>query len=236
MQHPLLKAISLAIICATPAIAQDIDDSQPADYLAGGSPAYAGQPQNVRPLVGITRKADFITVMLSFTSDTRDAETRKQEIHSMLLSALDRAKASGFELATGAPVLLSLTKENYQSVTLVWAGREDTSKADVMIKVPLSGTSAEASKKIDAFVRELPRKGRGMITNSLGYSLAIRNPNQYRTEIVRAIADDARHNAEIFGPDYRASVEGLDKPVAWAQVNSTDLFLYLPYSYRVLAK
>lgn len=233
MKHPVLKVAALIAALSMPAMAQIEDD---ADYLGGASPAYGGPSQNVRPIIGITRKADFLTVMVSFTSDSRDANTRKQEIHTMLLTALDRAKSSGLELATGTPVLLPLTKENYQSVALTWAGREDTSKADIMIKVPLAGTAGEASKRISEFAQNLPRNGRGIISNSYGYTLAIRNPNQYRADIVKAIADDVRRNAEIFGPDYRASIEGLDKPVAWAQVNSTDMFLYLPYSYRIVAK
>lgn len=236
MQHVLIKAALLATMLSAPLMSQDVEDNSAADYLAAAAPNYGGQVQNVRPLIGLTRKADFLTVAVSFTSDTRDASIRKQEIHAMLLAALDRAKTSDMELATGSPVLLPLTKDNYQSVSLTWAGREDTSKADIIIKVPLTATAAEASKRISAFVQALPRNGRGAISNSYGYTLAIRNPNRYRTDIVKAIADDVRRNAEIFGPDYRGVIDGLDKPVAWTQVSSSELFLYLPYNYRVVAK
>ena len=149
--------------------------------------------------------------------------------------ALVKSDAAGLSLATGSPVLVPLTRANYQNIALQYAGREDTSKADVMISVPLTGTPADAEKRVDSFLGSLKRSGRGTITKSYGTRMVgLRNPEQFRAQIVRLIADDVRANAEVFGPDYRGVVDGIDKPVLWSQVGEADVFLYLPYSYRIV--
>lgn len=223
-----------ACLCltATPAFAQDSGDWDDT-YLA--SPQQ-GQQRGVPPVIGLKRRADFIVIMVTFTSDSRDALVRREEIHAMLLDALVKSDAAGLGLSTGSPVLVPLTRANYQNIALQYAGREDTSKADVMISVPLTGTPADAEKRVDSFLGSLKRSGRGTITKSYGTRMVgLRNPEQYRAQIVRLIADDVRANAAVFGPDYRGVVDGIDKPVLWSQVGEADVFLYLPYSYRLVA-
>lgn len=230
----LTMAAAGALAFAAPGAAQDSDDQQGADYQA-----YSAQPQQSNvPLIGITRKADFMLVSVSFMSDTREAVARGSEVNTMLLAAIDRAKARGLELATNASILSPLTKDNYRSVPMGSAGRVDTSKVDMLVKVPLTGTAEEANKRVDNFIKDLPRNGRGSIARTYykTHTLAVRNPGQYRQAIIKAVAEDVRSNAEMFGPDYRGSISGIDKSVAWMQVNSTDVFLYMPYSYRIFAK
>lgn len=227
-----LLHLSVLVLCWSPApsFAQAEDDSFTADYTAGAS-----QQRGTPPVIGLRRRADYLVMQLSFSSDSRDFLVRRQEIHAMLLGALDKARAAGFELATGSPVLAPVTRENYQNIPFQWAGREDTSKADVLIKVPLTGSADDAEKRVDTFVSGLERKGRGTILKSGTRLLAVRSPEQYRAPIVRQIAESARAHAEAFGPDYRAIVDGIDKPVQWSQVSDSEVFLYLPYSFRITA-
>ena len=231
MKQVMGAVIMLAAMMGTPCAAQDSDEFQTGDYLANTSPQ-----NNARPLIGLVRRADSLAMNISFISDSRDALTRKEEIHAMLRSALDKAKASGFEFATGNPVLRPVTIGNYQDIGLGWAGREDTSKADVLIKLAMGSNEAETQKRIIAFIGGLERKGRGTISFQSGRLLVVSNPGQYRFDIMKLIAQDARRSAEIFGPEYSADINGIDKNVAWAQLNGTDVFLYLPYAYRITAK
>jgi hypothetical protein len=235
MKLLFLSATLMMSAMISPVEAQDTDGSGQDDQFAGYDTRNSNQNQN-RPVIGLTHKADSVVVTVSFSSDSRDAAVRKQEIHNMLSAALDRACAAGVELGSSAPNLKPVTKSNYQSLPLGWAGREDTSKADIFVKVPLSSTVEEVDKRIDAFVKALPRTGRGTIIKSLGRQLVIRKPEQYRAVIVSAIADDVRRNAAAFGPEYRGAIDGVDKPVLWTQANETEVFLYLPYSYRIIAK
>jgi hypothetical protein len=232
MRNLHLLAAACLGLAAMPALAQDSQDWDDT-YLA--SPQQ-GQQRAAPPVIGLKRRADYIVIMVSFASDSRDGLVRREEIHAMLLDALGKSDAAGLGLATGSPVLVPLTRANYQNIALQYGGREDTSQASVMITVPLTGTPADAEKRVDSFIGSLKRPGRGTITKSYGSRLVgLRNPEQYRAEIVRLIADDVRANAEVFGPDYRGVVDGIDKPVLWSQVGEADVFLYLPYSYRIVA-
>lgn len=93
-----------------------------------------------------------------------------------------------------------------------------------------------AGERLDAFIKGIPRTGRGAIDKAGALTLTIRNPDQYRDAIVKLVADDARHNAAIFGPDYAVQVGGIDGQISWSQVSGTDVFLYLPYRYTILPK
>lgn len=230
MRKMLIWTATCLCLAAAPSAAQVDDWSD--SYLATSPPGQRTPP----PVVGLTRKADDLVMTISFTSDTRDALTRTGEVYGMLLDALTKASAAGLRLSTGSPVLAPLTRENYRSIAMGWAGREDTSKADVFVSVPLTTTAGEAEKRIDAFVKSLTRLGRGTIYKSGARMVGVRNPEQYRARIVQLIADDVRANAATFGPDYGGVIDGIDKPVQWQQSGDSEVFLYLPYTYRIVAR
>lgn len=233
MRNLHLLAVACLCFAAMPALAQDSEGSDDTYLVSPQQSQQRGPP----PVIGLRHRADYIVIMVSFISDSRDALVRKQEIHAMLVDALGKSETAGLSLATGSPVLMPLTRANYENIALQYAGREDTSMANVMVSVPLTGTAADAEKRVDSFVGSLKRSGRGTITKSSGNRLVgVRNPEQYRRQIVRLIADDVRASAEVFGPDYRGVVEGIDKPVLWSQVSEADVFLYLPYSYRIVGQ
>ena len=231
MKQLLFGVIAGLALGSSAVYAQITDQPAVADYLGAANPQ-----RDSRPLIGLRRKADFVALQLSFISDSRDSATRTQEIHAMLLGAIEKASGAGLELATGNPVVTAVTKDNYKTIPLQWAGREDTGKADVLIKMAYSDNATEIDRRIGAFVNGLARKGRGTIQISTGRQLILRNPEQYRATIIKLIADDAKRAAEAFGPDYRAAIDGLDKPIAWSQVNNSEVFLYVPYTYRIAAK
>jgi hypothetical protein len=235
MKQIFLGLAAMATLISRPAVAQDNAAPRVADYVVG-----TAQPPGGRPLFGVVRKADFVAFQVSFISDTRDGNARKEEVFGMISAALAKAKAAGYEIATGSFVLIPVTLNNYREIPLQWAGREDTSKADLYIKMPLTGSIAETEKSVKSFIGQLSGKGRGTIQKGGGRLLAIRNPELYRASIIAMIAEDAKANAAIFGPDYRASVEGLDKAVAWNKANEdvtdVNVFLYVPYSYRIFAR
>jgi hypothetical protein len=154
----------------------------------------------------------------------------------MLVSALERAAAAGVELVTGNFDLIPVTKANYQELSFSSAGRVDTSQVNLMIKVKLGGSTVAAEQRIDSFIKTIVRTGRGAVDKSGGLTLTIVNPDQYREAIVKLVAEDARHYAAIFGPDYAVQVSGVDAQIFWSQVSSTDVFLNVPYHYTIVPK
>ena len=234
-----LATALLATAAATatvPVFAQNAGTPGLGEVVVTGNRLNARYAQQDRPVVGLRRQADAVVLQLSIASDSRDPETRKREIHAILLAALDRAAAAGLDLVTGGFELTPVTKASYQDLPLVSAGRVDTSQATLMVKVKLAGSITAAEQRLDAFIKSVPRTGRGTIDKVGGLSLTIVNPDQYRDAIVQLVADNARHHAAMFGPDYAVQASGVDGQVSWSQVSGTDVFLYVPYRYTIVPK
>ena len=192
--------------------------------------------QRERPVVGLLRPADSAVMQVAIVSDTREETVRKSEIYAVLLSALDHAASAGIELVSGDFELLPVTKANYKDLPMFSAGRIDTSQVRVMIKVKLTGSAAAAEQRLTTFIKSIAKSGRGEMTKNGGLTLTIVNPDQYRDAIVKLVAENARHYAAMFGPDYAVQVSGVDGQIAWSQVSGTEVFLYVPYRYTIVPK
>lgn len=236
MKPALFLAATILGAAAVPALAQEANTPGLGEVAVTSNRNNARYAEQNRPVVGLRRQADSAVVQVSFSSDSRDEATRKREIHAMLLAALERSAASGVELVTGNFELTPVTKKTYMDLPLSSAGRVDTSQATVMIKVKLSGSASAAEQTINAFIKDIPRTGRGTVDKTGSLTLTIVNPDQYRDAIVALVADNARRYAAMFGADYGVQVNGIDGQVAWSQVGGTEVFLYIPYRYTIVPK
>ncbi|MBP8671994.1 MAG: TonB-dependent receptor [Sphingobium sp.] len=223
-------------ISAPPAFAQQADPPGLGEVVVTGNRFNTRYAQQDRPVIGLRRQADAAVLPVSISSDTREEGARKKEIQAVLLSALERATGAGIEILSGTVQLIPVTKANYQELSFQYAGRVDTSRVDIMLKVKLYGSAAAAEKKLTDFIKATSSYGRASMDKTGGLTLTIVNPDQYRDAILKLVAEDARHNAGIFGPDFAFNISGIDGQVAWSQVSSTDVFLYLPYKYVIVPK
>lgn len=219
-----------------PAMAQDSTVPALGEVVVTANRLSAPYAQQNRPVIGLRRRADSAVMRLTISSDSRDASDRTREIQTMVAAALDRAPAAGVELVTGAFDLVAVTRANYRSLPMLPAGRVDTSRVELMIKVRLTGSAEEAQKHLKDFAEAIPRTGRALVEPVGGFTLTIVDPDQYRDRIVQLVAESARHYSAMFGPDYGVQVTGIDGQVAWSQVSQTEVFLYIPYSYTVVPR
>ncbi len=227
-----------AIVCfaAMPLMAQQPPSDGFGEILVSANRQNAPFAQEGRPVIGLRRTADSVVMTIGFSSDSRDGAVRKQEIHAMLASALDRAAGSGVELVTGNFGLEPVTKVNYKNLYLAGGPRVDTNVVSVMVKIKFSGSLEAAQQKMSAFIKSVPRSGRGAIESNELVSLTIINPDQYRVQIIQLVADDARKQAAVFGPDYAVQISGIDNPVIWSRISVTEVFLYIPYKFSIVPK
>jgi hypothetical protein len=236
MKAALALAVLLAALGAGSAIAQQSTAPGLGEVVVTANRGNARYAQQERPVIGLRRQADAVVMPFSINSDTREEPARKKEIHTVLLAMIDRAAAAGIELVSGTVQLEPVTRTNYQDLALQWGGRVDTGKVDLMIKTRLDGTPKAAQERLMAFLTSTKKSGRATIDTSGGLTLTVVNPDQYRDAIVKLVADDARHNAAIFGGDFTFNVTGIDGQIGWSQVSSTEVFLYLPYRYNIVPK
>ena len=208
------------------------------------------------PVIGFKRQADSAVRNIDIVSDSREEDMRRREVQAMLLDAIDRAKIAGFSLVTGQSELVEVTRANWQDQFPELAGKakeaddEDNDYDDdedqsayvnnsssttirLKVKTKLDGSINNAQQKITGFIKSVPATGRSLIVPQGGLSLTIINPDQYRDEIYKRIATGAKHAVSFYGPEYGVEVVGLDRDVAWQQVSNTEVFLYIPYSFKI---
>lgn len=241
MKAPLALAAALtASLAAIPAPAQQTaaaaNGPELGEVLVTANRQTTRFYQQERPFVGLRRRADSAVMWFTISSDTRDEPTRRQEIHTVLLGAIDKAAAAGFELVSGNSQLQPVTRQNYKNLPIEWAGRVDTGKVQIMVKARLTGSAEETQGRLSTFVWSIKKTGRATVETGGGIALTVINPDQYREAIIGLVAQDARRTAMQFGPEYAFSLTGIDGQVAWSQVSSTDVFLYIPYRYSIVPK
>ncbi len=215
-----------------------------------------------RPVIGLRRPADNVVRVIEITSDSREQKMRRDEVEAMFLAALDRAKTQGFSLVTGEYEVVEVTRENWRNlfpglvgtaqaedddddedydededdsgqINPGYTDNGDTATLRLRVKTKLTGSIAEAQRKITAFVKSVPATGRSQISQTGTMALTIVNPEQYRDEIYKRIAAGVQRAVGPYGADYGAQITGLDREIAWAQVSNTEVFLYIPYSFLV---
>lgn len=234
-------ALSAALMPA-PAFAQDLNAGE---IVVTGSRARqtyidprtnraveTGEDGSGLPAVGLRRRADFALLPVMISGDTRERDPRREEILTMVRSALAQAQRSGIELAIGDFFIVPLTSDNYRTLNFQSDGRPDAERVLFFIKTRL-GTSAEeanaAITRLEQFVRSVPAAGRAEMRAAGPLTLSIVAPDQYRGQLLDMVASEARAIATRFGPDQRVEARGLDRPVEWRRAGITEVFLYIPH-------
>jgi hypothetical protein len=261
MKAIYIAALCSAALFAAPLIAQDDDSGMNEVVVTGTRMSNSISPISIAqlqpPVIGFKRQADSAVRNIEIVSDSREEDMRRREVQAMLLDAIDRAKKDGFSLVTGQLELVEVTRANWQDQFPELAGKakeddedddddddddedqlayEDDGGSTVVrlkVKTKLDGSINNAQQKISGFLKGVPATGRSLIEPKGGLALTIINPDQYRDEIYKRIATGAQHAVSFYGPEYGVEVTGLDGDVSWQQVSNTEVFLYIPYSFKI---
>ncbi|GAA0475020.1 hypothetical protein GCM10009096_15790 [Parasphingorhabdus litoris] len=198
------------------------------------------QPEAL-PAIGHLITADFAVRSASIVGDTRDRRTRLKEIDDMVENAIKLAPSYGIQLSFGDKVVEDLNLRNFRGYTaanMLGAGRADTSQIKFLIKVPLDAQSdmKEIEKKMNDFVKKVKPVGRAEFLGKGDITLSVVAPDQYRGDVIGAIAKDASEVASRIGADYAVQLDGMQERVEWIRWGGKQVMLYIPYKMRVLPK
>jgi hypothetical protein len=240
MKRSGIAALALLALAIPAAQAQPSESAAQStglgEVMVSGNRLSAPYAQQDRPVIGLRRRADSAVMTLYISSDTRDAAIRTQEIYTVLLAAMDKASAAGLELVSGGVPIQRVTRDNYKLLPLMGAGRVDTSQVQLLVKARLEGTAGATEARLRTFIAGLKGTGRATIGTPGGIALTVIDPDQYRETIVRLVAEEAKRNAAMFGPEFSYHVTGIDGQLAWSQVSPSEVMLYIPYRYTILPK
>lgn len=136
--------LGAALLAGTmPAAAQDNSNIQ-GEVVVTAQRASADYLSDEQTVVGLRRTADSAIQGVKFTSDSRDEDMRKREIHAMLEAAIRRAEGAGVELVTGEFELSKVTLANYKDLAFARGMRPDTSEIGLFVKAGLAGSVGSA--------------------------------------------------------------------------------------------
>lgn len=238
MKRPVIAIVAAAMLWPVPALAQD-DSSL---IVVTGSRVdrddYDEYYDDEQSAIGLTRKADYFVKPIFVNSDSRDAETRSVEVTAMLKATIAMAKRDGISLVAGNYKLVPLTEETLDDLSYGRGSRPDTTRVKIYARVPVGGrfnSIDEVDEVISPFAKAVPVTGRSYIETG-STDLAINNPQQYRGAVVKAIADESKRYAAMFGGDYGIEIRGLDSELYFNQASETEVFLYIEHSFVIKPK
>lgn len=189
--------------------------------------------QGQRPVAAtIIRKADFVTCPIALSSDKKEPEERFADIQSALRMIASAAEQNPKIRIHSGPVTLSGETQSSFSLSKLSSGYDSASTARLHILVPVADGKPDVfagGLTIKQFVAgiKFPEK----IDCRLGQiQLALDNPEQYRPEILKAVADNMKLARETLALQGEIHVSGLATPVMARQADDENIELYINYS------
>ena len=187
------------------------------------------------PAIAITRKGDYLLQELKLVNDSRDADTRRNELHETIASLL-AASAGRYELLHGDTYRVELERGNHRVEVAKDDERPDTSHVTVSLRATVGDDASQADAAIRAlreFATAVKRAGRTEIDLVGDTALGMNRPERYRYELIDAIARDAQRVTEAMKLDCRIALEGLNSRLEWQRVSAAELLLYIPYTMSI---
>ncbi len=229
----------LVLLLAMPVLAQDgAEIVVTANRLSRDDDGPAAQI----PSIGLRRRGDFLVQLYNIVSDTREPVKRREEVYDTLANLLSAAEGnSDIQISVGDEELRAVTRANYRAIPLGgnYAGRGDTSFVQVYVKhrLALDGSNAKAATTaIESFAKRIKLIGRSEMLPTGDTQISIINPQQYRYDILKLAADDAKKVAAMFGPDYGIDLSSFTGPVEWIGETPTEVFMYIRYGAGISPK
>jgi hypothetical protein len=176
--------------------------------------------------------ADFVSAPISLRSNKSDAGERFAAIASAKsLLESEVSKQKGWSIHDGPVTLSGRSNSRFGSSYGAQA------QPDLTIFVPLTDTSDifSVSAAVMRFIAQqsFPAK----VEASIGtFALAIREPQQYRPQLLKLIAEDAVRTGDIIASGAKTKLEGLEGPVMVRQLDARDVELFIDYRLSVEKK
>ena len=201
----------------------------------GSYDAYYDEQQSA---IGLTRKADKFVKPIYINSDSRGPEIRRAKVTAMLQETIRLAAKEGIALIAGDYRLVPLTEQTLKNLSFGTGTRPDTTRVKIVARLSVGERFArvgEVDTAIAAFVKTVPVSGRSYIETART-DLAINNPQANRGAVVKAIADEAKRYAAMFGNDYGVEIRGLNSGLFFKQASETEVFLYIAHTFVIRPK
>ncbi len=182
--------------------------------------------------VYLQRKADFASITITITSDQKDPIQQISEIRQARQLIMEEAKRNGkLRVHTGPSVLTSESASSFSK------GYSPPSQSELALFWPLQKDEDvfRGAEEIHNFLAKLKPPGKSSFKLS-PIRLAVENPEQYRSQIIKLINDDIQLLKGAMKNSDRMVVSGLQSPVVVRQVDDINVEIFIRYSLSVETK
>lgn len=172
--------------------------------------------------------AEYVAVSISLSSDAKYPSDRIKRIRQ-LQSEIEAAslKNQNLEFQQGT-VSLSPRENSSFSISKSYASNSG-SNFYLLAKLGGGVEVYDATEEIYSFVASIKKPDDTEI--SVGNtSLAISSPDKFREQLLKLVKQEVETTKSVLGPEYKASISGLENPVLVRQKNDKQVTLYVDYS------
>lgn len=202
----------------------------PAGELQGIVAARDRQRPGGLPAVTLRRRAENVALAVTLANDSRQAEQRNRELLETLQRLVERAEASpGIRIHNGR---IGLSTRDRKLVSFGSYDARTSIDLYVLAVLPADKSALEVTNGIKEFLSGVQAVGQTRITEG-SVGLSIRDPDQYRRELLSLIVEDIHFVTKKLGGSVKVSISGLDRPLAVRQRSDTEVELVIPYSYSI---
>jgi hypothetical protein len=225
----LRNALALALIVATPALAQ-------MEEVVVTGTRISGDDYSSIPAVVLQRRGDFLVQRIRLTNDTRAEDARIKELQQTISDMVREAsRKPGVALSYGDEFLIPISASAAEVELGEGGKRPDTSWASVYVKMALGEKDdvPAAIKNLTSFIKKAKISGRTEIELEGDVGLSLVTPEKYRYEIIGKITEDAKKLRAAVGEKCRIEMSGLSNRVSWQRSDVSELTLYIPYQVQL---
>ena len=232
--HRILRQLPLLLMCiAPPTLAQDDGSMLDRIEVTGSRVTYRDLLDT--PAISLTRRGDYLLQSITLINDTRDADTRRDELHRTIAGLVATA-GTRYRVLHGDSYPLVLDRGNYRVEVAEDGKRPDVSRVELRLRHELGDASIDGEqivRDLRDFARKADVVGRTEIELAGDTALGMNRPERYRYELIAAIAEDSKRIASMLGDSCRIELDGLNTRIDWERVGAIELLLYVPYTMLV---
>ena len=219
--------ILLLFMCMIPVCALGSISSSSASFVI----AFSGEKTTA---VSLEKDADYVSVSVEIQSSQKDPIEQIKEIKLAKNAIINKAKETEeIEIHEG-PISLSATPEKFSFAVSsgYYRGQSSTTQLNIMTKLDEKIDIYDCAIRIRHFLDSVKLPSKAEL--SLGkIQLTVKNPEQYRAEILKKIGEDVEFVKSSIGHNGKVTISGLEQPVLVRQVDDRKVELFINYSMTI---
>ena len=184
-------------------------------------------------------QGDFLLVEITVYNDSRDIETRGEEITETLenlAQAAERNRDIELSLRIEDEIVRPFTLK--AAIDAVTSGSQpQTSRVTLLAKTPIPSkvtNSYALVTKLQSFAEDVETVGRTSVFTDEEPNVSVEDPDQYRPQLITAVTDEIKAITSALGGNYRVILQDIDEEMKYVRGSDLSLIFYIPYDYEII--